>query len=128
MEPGQQGRARRVEVIGVPVKTMSTLNLREHWAQRARRAKTHRNAAFALARSRAATMKLPVTVTLTRIAPSNGLDDDNLRGALKSVRDGIADAFRLDDRDPRIVWRYDQQRGKPYSVKVEMIEIVEVIE
>lgn len=107
-------------MIHLPVKTVSTLNLREHWAQRARRAKTHRSAAFAMTSTRAAAMALPVTVTLTRFAPSNGLDDDNLRGALKSVRDGIADAFQLDDRDPRIVWRYAQQRGKPYGVLIEM--------
>lgn len=69
---------------------------------------------------------LPATVKLTRVAPSNGLDDDNLRGALKSVRDGIADALGVDDRDPRVTWEYDQRRGKPreYAVEVEIRRMV----
>lgn len=104
----------------IQVKTVSTLNMREHWAKRAARAKTHRKAAYAITKVIASGQRLPVAVTLTRIAPSNGLDDDNLRGALKSVRDGVADAFGLDDRDPRIEWRYWQVRGKGYAVAIEV--------
>lgn len=43
-----------------------------------------------------------------------------MRGVLKAVRDGIADALQVDDRDPRVTWRYDQQRGAEYGVMVEM--------
>lgn len=109
-------------MILLPIRTVSTLNLREHWAKRAARAKTHRRTALALARSLAAGTGLPAVVTLTRIAPSNGLDGDNLQGALKSVRDGVADAFGVDDRDPRLQWRYAQRRGKQYAVMVEATE------
>lgn len=58
-------------------------------------------------------------VTLTRIAP-RALDDDNLRGALKATRDGVADALGIDDRDARVEWRYTQERGNPrtYAVRV----------
>jgi hypothetical protein len=38
------------------------------------------------------------------------LDDDNLQGALKSVRDGVADAYGIPDNDSRITWRYSQER------------------
>ncbi len=55
---------------------------------------------------------LPVMVTITRVAPSNGLDDDNLRAACKSVRDGVADFYAMNDRDPRLEWRYAQERGR----------------
>jgi hypothetical protein len=41
------------------------------------------------------------------------LDDDNLAAGFKSVRDGIADALGIDDRDPRVTWAYAQQRGEP---------------
>ena len=58
-----------------------------------------------------------ITVTLTRRAPSNGLDDDNLRPALKAARDAVADALGVDDRDPRITWNYAQMRG-PYAVEI----------
>ena len=107
-------------MITIPVKTVSTLNRREHWAVRADRARMQRNAALLTVWSMAQPNRLPVVVTMTRVAPSRGLDDDNLRGALKSVRDGIADAFQVDDRDPRIQWRYEQRRGKDYAVEVEI--------
>ena len=61
------------------------------------------------------------TVTLTRIAPRK-LDCDNLRGALKAVRDGVADWLGVDDGSERITWKYAQERGKPkwHSVRVEV--------
>jgi len=49
-------------------------------------------------------------VTITRIAPGS-LDDDNLAGSCKGLRDGIADAFMVDDRDPRVTWSYLQERS-----------------
>jgi hypothetical protein len=109
-----------VEPLYLELKTISEPNARGHWAKRAARAKAQRRKAHAMAAPRAAAVGLPVAVTLTRIAPSNGLDDDNLRGALKAVRDGVADALQVDDRDPRVTWRYGQQRGKEYGVMVEM--------
>ena len=47
-------------------------------------------------------------------------------GWLDAVRDGIADALGIDDRDKRITWRYGQQRGAPlqYAVRV-VLEAVE---
>jgi hypothetical protein len=61
---------------------------------------------------------LPLVVTLTRVAPSNGLDGDNLQGSLKACRDGVADWLGVDDRDPRVTWLYEQRRGKEWSVEV----------
>ena len=62
-----------------------------------------------------------VAITLTRIAP-RVLDYDNLASGLKAVRDGVADALRVDDGSTRIRWRYTQERGKPreYAVRVEI--------
>lgn len=55
---------------------------------------------------------LPVTVDLTRVAPAGELDDDNLGGALKSVRDEITEWLGLkSDRDPRVRWLRHQRRG-----------------
>jgi hypothetical protein len=58
----------------------------------------------------------------TRVAPGNGLDSDNLPVSMKHVRDGIADAMGVDDRDERVTWEYAQERGKPgeYKVKVDV--------
>lgn len=56
---------------------------------------------------------LPVVVTVRRLAPSQGLDPhDGLGAAMKGVIDGVADALGLkSDRDPRVTWRLDQERG-----------------
>jgi len=107
----------------LPVRTWSEANLRTHWGKRARRAKKQRQAARLLVR--AARPALPVSgaiaITLTRIAP-RVLDTDNLASGLKAVRDGVADALRLDDGSSRLTWRYAQEKGKPreYAVRVEI--------
>ena len=117
-----------IEVI-LPVRTWSELNLRTHWRQRARRVAGQREAARILVRAglRGSPLRAGVrprdqtlTVRLTRIAPRS-LDSDNLAGALKAVRDGVADALGMDDGDARIAWAYAQRRGAPreYAVLVE---------
>lgn len=58
-----------------------------------------------------------IRIVLVRCAPSSGLDCDAVPAALKSIRDGVADAFGIDDRDPRIAWVYEQRRGK-YAVEI----------
>lgn len=64
-------------------------------------------------------VKLPVDVTITRIAPRK-LDDDNLAASAKNLRDGIADALGCKDHDPRVSWRYEQAKGLPkqYAVRI----------
>ena len=101
----------------IPIKTISVSNAHEVWQARSRRSKKERAAAFLFTRKH----PLPCKIVLTRISPGL-LDDDNIRGALKSIRDGIADRFGLDDRDPRIRWEYAQERGKKgeYLVRVQM--------
>lgn len=110
-------------MIEIPLKIESTLNKREHWSTRAKRAKAQREAAhFSCHHSSGAEGRqvLPVAVKLTRIAPRE-LDTDNLAGGFKSVRDGIADWLGIKDNDPRVTWLYAQERGKPkqYAVRIE---------
>lgn len=104
------------------LKLVSLANQREHWRARSKRAKGHRSAALLLTRAalRHEAIRFPVTVTITRIAP-RVLDDDNLAGAAKSVRDGVADALGVDDRDPRVKWAVAQRRGKPREYGAEVV-------
>ena len=105
-----------MHVLYIPVRTHSKLNQRLHWAARARQTKTERRAAYLLAPN----FPLPCTIRLVRIAP-RALDDDAIPGAMKGIRDGIADRLGLpNDRDPRVTWEYGQQRGRPkeYGVHV----------
>lgn len=60
-----------------------------------------------------------LVVTMTRVAP-RALDDDNLRGAFKAVRDAIADVLGSDDRNPLIAWRYEQRKGAPKQHAIEI--------
>lgn len=103
----------------IPIKTVSGMNVREHWAVRAKRVKTERSVSFLCTKRTPIGVPLPVIVTLCRVSPGV-LDDDNLRSALKGVRDGIADAYEVADNDPRIRWCYKQEKCKRghYEVSV----------
>ena len=104
----------------IPVRTPSASNLREHWRARHRRTKAQRRAAYYA--SLAAGVPLAresATVRMTRVSPRR-LDDDNVRGALKAVRDGIADALGVDDADERVRWEYDQSVSRKAHVVVDV--------
>lgn len=105
-------------MITIPLRTSSGLNAREHFAVRAKRVRKEREAvAWVLMSARKPAV--PCSVLLTRVAPSSGLDDDNLAGALKGVRDEVARWLGVDDRDRMTVrYRYSQRRG-PWAVTVE---------
>lgn len=116
--------------ISWPMKLPSASNLREHWAAKAKRVKAQRKAtALMLSANRVAehVMMLEmagglaspkrIAVRLTRVSP-RPLDDDNLRGAFKAVRDQVAAYFEVDDRDPRIRWGYAQAKG-PATVRID---------
>lgn len=100
-------------LVRIPLRLVSEANTRSHWAVRARRVKAQRWAVAASLRGFGGLPALPVIVTLKRVAPSPGLDGDNLQSSCKASRDGVADALGVDDRDPRVEWRYEQCRGKP---------------
>jgi len=102
-----------VITVTLPLRIVSTLNVREHWSKRHKRAQAHRKAALVVPKA-----ELPVTVKLTRIGLKT-LDGDNLQGGLKALRDGIADRLGVDDADPRVTWEYAQERGE-YAVRVEI--------
>lgn len=101
--------------------TVSESNARGHWGKRAKRAKEQRGVVCLALRARLACLleQAKLVVTIARVAPRE-LDDDNLRGALKGVRDGVADWLEINDRDPRVSWAYAQERGgvRQYAVKI----------
>lgn len=113
-------------IITLPIRTVSEANRRDHWAVRAKRAKSQRTAVALALRCRLARWGLPLVVTLTRIAP-RALDDDNLRSALKAVRDGVADALGVDDGSEQVTWRYAQCRpGKGAPTRFQVAVAVSV--
>ena len=112
----------------------STNNLREHWAVKAKRVKEQRQQAaqhlafspsrvgnvFELRKATARYLQSRVVCTLTRIGPKR-LDDDNLSGAFKAIRDEVAKQVGLDDGSPRWTWKYAQESGAPgYRIHLEV--------
>ncbi|MEO7938722.1 MAG: hypothetical protein ABIR55_08870 [Burkholderiaceae bacterium] len=110
-------------VIILPLKTLGPNGSHGHWRVLAARRKRERYAA----RMTCPMLPLPVVITLTRVSAGT-LDDDNLRGALKGVRDGCADKFGIPDNDPRIRWEYAQEKGArgTYGVRIEVTEISDI--
>lgn len=105
-------------MIAVPIRTVPGLNAREDWRVKARRVKKEREAVAWVLRSQPRPA-IPCSVVLTRVAPSSGVDDDNLVGALKAVRDEIAKWLGVDDRKSLTVrYLYAQKRG-PWGVEIE---------
>lgn len=109
--------------IYFPLRTSSGQNAREHFRVRAKRVKAERVAVWCMLHGKPKP-KIPCSCLLTRCAPSGGLDDDNLAGSLKSVRDEVAQWLGVDDRHRNQVrYRYAQRRG-PWAVQIEFGEPV----
>lgn len=110
--------------LTLPLRTESTSNKREHWGDRSARSKRERNSIALMLKPKVNNGGLGTTrlvVLLTRVAPHE-LDDDNLRGALKAVRDGVATALKVDDRTPLVRWDYAQRKGnEPHEYAVDVL-------
>lgn len=69
-------------------------------------------------RNRVRKVDAGIRVTLIAVRQKR-LDDDNLAGGFKALRDAIAESLGIDDGDDRIEWVYRQQVGpKPHGTIV----------
>jgi hypothetical protein len=102
----------------VPIHTESMSNARLHWSVKAKKVKAQRQATAYRTPPALRALGPLLVVTLTRVSPRE-LDDDNLRGALKSIRDQVASAMGVDDRSKLVRWEYGQEKGEP-SVRVDV--------
>lgn len=115
--------SRQAITLRLPIRTVNALNVREHWAKRAKRAKMERFLA-SIAVSRKSRALPPCAVLLTREAP-RGMDQGcGLNASLKAIRDGVADALGVNDNDPRVTWAYDQRKSKTYGVVIQIRSVV----
>ena len=110
----------------IDAKLVSEANRRDHWALKAKRVASHRDAvSMAWLLAGKPTIDPPCVVTITRVAPRQIRDSDNLVISAKALRDQLAeDVLRCDDGDPRVRWEYGQRRGKTgeYAVEVTFAE------
>ena len=109
--------------VKLPIRTVSELNQRDHWAVKHRRVKTQkREVGYSLIQATNRRPTLPCDVWLTRIAPRELDEGDNLNGSFKAIRDAIAHWMGVDDRSKEITWKYNQRKGKTgeYAVIIEV--------
>jgi hypothetical protein len=120
MNPATETFCPLIVGMRIPMRLVSLTNQREHWSKRAKRAKEQRGLVEACLKNWLRGKEPPLEIAILRIAPRR-LDSDNLQGACKHVRDGIADAIGIDDGDPRLTWHYGQtSRGPEYAVYIEV--------
>lgn len=106
--------------IHVPVRTGRGLNDRVHHMQRHKITRMQQDVTRWAIRVDCGSYvpAPPCEVLLTRVAPSKGLDGDNLQGSLKAIRDAVAAWIGIDDGSERVHYTYAQERG-PWGVRIE---------
>ncbi len=108
-------------VVVIPgLRLVSEANAREHWRVRAKRTKEQKALVTMVLQSLvAAPPRPPVDIVITRTSPGT-LDDDNLQGSGKHVRDAVAKWIGIDDGSESFRCRVEQTsagRGV-YSVTI----------
>lgn len=110
------------------LKTQTEKNSTEHWWTRARRARAQRGTVYRWLQhllGLPCPLTLPLTITLTRVAPGTLDSHDNLQSALSHCVDGVADYVagaygQGNDRQPGLTWHYAQRTGGAGHYGVEM--------
>ena len=112
----------------LPIRIISELNNTDHWRTKHKRKKLIKSEIInAMCSLKLPTIEDSTKILLTRIAP-RALDEDNLIGAMKTVRDSVASmllpglAAGRADGAKHIAWHYDQKKDKPkqYGLRVEI--------
>lgn len=109
----------------IPIRLVCSANSREHWRVIAKRKAEQRSTAkYAtlglFGRGLMVKLRTPYKITITRIGKRR-MDDDNLAGTAKYLRDGIADALGIDDGDETAAtWHYSQEIGNDYGARIQI--------
>ncbi len=112
----------------ITINTVSEANCSEHWRSKSER---HRRQKWVikqwgLQNNITGTIPLPCTIKLTRLAPKQLDEDDNLRMSVKYIKDYIADqlipglAAGRADGDKRITWAYSQEKHPILKLRIEI--------
>lgn len=114
-------------LVQLPVRIRSVANLREHWGACAKRSSDHKSAVTAVlntTRWAPSVREADVIfdVTLVRYG-AKSMDDDNLAGGFKAVRDAVAHYLDVDDGGPLIRFEYRQVTPSPYGIAIRIIEV-----
>lgn len=110
--------------IVIPLRLVSSPNLREHHMARYKRSKKEKTEVGWALRAHQDRPSLPCRVTITRLGP-RPFDRDNNVASMKATQDAIAEWLGTDDSDPLIQWVYAQRRAKEYAVIIEFGEFID---
>lgn len=93
----------------VPIRTVSEMNSRDHWAVRLKRKHNQQLELIAAWQNNVGgnRVELPCTVKLTRVGPKR-LDGDNWQAGAKFIRDAVAQKLGIDDGSDLVKWEYSQ--------------------
>lgn len=113
--------------LDLPIRTLNETNQRGHWAKHsALHAEQRLVVRTMLVNGVGRLPAAPVVVTLTRFAPNLLDEDDNLNIAFKHVRDGIAEAYGIDDRHKALLhFRYAQERSREYGIRIQIESVTQ---
>jgi hypothetical protein len=122
---------KNITVFNIPIKTVTEANIYEHWTKKAHRHRIQKWIVKKCLCDHEFKFKLPVEITLIRIAPNSLDKEDNLPMSLKYIKDYLADYLRPGlapgraDDSKEITWKYDQRKGnvREYSVEVIVEEL-----
>lgn len=109
--------------VRIPIRIVSSPNMREHWTAKYKREKRQKWACIAMLQGHKTFP--PCTVVFTREGPKE-CDYDNLLASLKHIRDCVSDkilpglAPGRADGDTRITWEYKQRKSKTYALVIEI--------
>lgn len=106
--------------LTLPLQVISEANQREHWASKHRRTQAQRRTVATAWRAAYGSRRpaLPCVVTFTRFGGQPLDQEDNLNVAFKGCRDEIAAILGVNDRDPRVCWKYRQEPGGRVGIRI----------
>lgn len=106
-------------VVTFEAPTKGEANERSFWGANKRKKK--QDAELELALFGAPIPSGPWCVRMVRLAPGVGLDDDNLGGAFKRIRDRLAQWLGVDDRNPVVAFVPAQEKRRgPIGLRIEV--------
>jgi hypothetical protein len=126
--------------LHLPIKTVSEANCSEHWSTKHKRHKKQKKAIWHAFKREGTKINPPCRIKLTRISPRKLDIDENLPMVFKWIKDQIADyihpektigqsrkvpgrkirIYGRSDDDERITWEFDQEKGSPQAIRVEV--------
>lgn len=123
----------------IPLKTISEANRSEHWSKSGKRHRQQQFLVRCLFNAEKRAIPIPCVITMTRIS-SRFLDgEENLPMSVKWIKDqigaclfpekvvtyrrkggGISKNKGHADSDPRVTWKYAQEKGKIQGIRIEI--------